>query len=70
MKLDRFWHKLCEAYSVLSMQTYQILVPFVTTYLCELNTWNKLRAEHDRSVALSKMLPKPEILATSKQQQG
>jgi hypothetical protein len=57
MKLDRLWRKVGEAYPILSKQAYQVIVLFVTTYLCKsgfsvlmsikTKERSKLKAEHD-----------------------
>jgi hypothetical protein len=79
MNLSEFWCKLGVAYPLLTKRAYCVLVPFVTTYLCEsgfsvlvtmkTKARNKLNVEHDMRVCLSKISPRIEFLVANKQQQ-
>ena len=76
----QFWGSLTEAYPLLSQRALQVLVPFVTTYLCEsgfsslvtmkTSTRSRLVVEDDMRVALSSTAPRIQLLAKSKQDQG
>ena len=79
MELNQFWCKLGELFPTLTKRAYQVLIPFVTTYLCEsgfsghmimkTNARNKLNVEHDMRLALSITSPRIESLVANKQQQ-
>ena len=76
----QFWGSLTEAYPLLSQRALQVIVPFVTTYLCEsgfsslvtmkTNTRSRLVVEDNMRVALSSTAPRIQLLAKSKQDQG
>ena len=75
-----FWVSLLDSYPILSKKALFILIPFVTTYLCEsgfstlVNIKTKKRprllVEHDIRVALSTTTPCIKKLAKKKQEQG
>ena len=77
-ELAEFWCKLGVAYPTLTKRAYSVLVPFVTTYLCEsgfsalvtlkTKARNKLQVKHDMRVCLSKTSPRIDLLVSSKQQ--
>ena len=78
-ELGDFWCSMVEGYPVLAKRALQSILPFVTTYLCEagfstlLNiktkSRNRLEAEDDMRVALSKTSPQFHLLVAMKQQQ-
>jgi hypothetical protein len=55
MKLDWLLQKLGEAYSILTIQAYQTLVPICHNLPLWIKHKQQTKAEHDRSVALLKM---------------
>ena len=76
----KFWGSLIEAYPLLSQRSFNVIVPFVTTYLCELGfsalvtmktkARSRLLPEDDMRVSLSTTLPRIQLLVKSKQFQG
>ena len=72
MELKQFWCQIGESFPILAKRAYDVLVPYVTTYLCEsgfsalltikTNSRNKLNVEDDMRVALSKTSPRIELL--------
>jgi zinc finger BED domain-containing protein 5/7/8/9 len=79
MKLEDFWCAQLEPFPQLARRALQILVPFATTYLCEVGfstllniktkARNRLNASDDMRVALSAKEPRFENIIESKQQQ-
>ena len=79
MELPQFWCTLAIAYPTLARRAYRVIVPFVTTYLCEsgfsalvtlkTKARNRLSVKHDMRVCLSKTSPRIDLLVSSKQQQ-
>jgi hypothetical protein len=77
--LPEFWCTLAAAYPLLAKRAMAVLIPFVTTYLCEsgfstlvaikTKNRNRLNACDDMRVALSKTAPQFRALVDSKQQQ-
>ena len=80
MELAEFWCKLGVAYPTLTKRAYAVLVPFVTTYLCEAGfsalvtlktkSRNRLNVRHDMRVCLSNTSPRIDMLVSTKQQQS
>ena len=78
--LGEFWCSMMEPYPVLAKKALQSILPFVTTYLCEsgfstlvtikTKSRNRLDAEDDMRVALSKSIPRFHVLVDNKQQQA
>ena len=70
---------MVQAYPTLAKRAFQVIVPFVTTYLCEsgfsvlvtikTNARNKLNVTHDMRVALSNTSPRIDLLVANRQQQ-
>ena len=79
MELDEFWCKMVQTYPTLAKRAFQVIVPFVTTYLCEsgfsllvtikTNARNKLNVTLDMRVALSNTSPRIDPLVANRQQQ-
>lgn len=81
MELEQFWCSQFAPFPKLSMEALQALIPFATTYLCEMGfssfihiktkSRNRLDASNDMRVAISKREPriKDIINAFNKQQQ-
>ena len=77
--IDTFWMKRREEYPELARKTLKLLVPFATSYLCELtfssmvnlktNKRNWLQLENDLIVNVSKIQPRFETLVKNKQAQ-
>lgn len=77
--LGEFWCSMMEPYPVLAKKALQSILPFVTTYLCEsgfstlvtikTKSRNRLDAEDDMRVALSKSIPRFHVLVDNMQQQ-
>lgn len=77
--LSSFWCHQIVTYSAIAKKALEILIPFVTTYLCEqsfsrmLNIKtkkrNRLSCENDMRVALSKVKPRISELVSKRQQQ-
>ena len=79
--LSTFWCLQIAAYPLIAKKGLDILIPFVTTYLCEQSfsmmvniktkKRNKLCCENDMRVALAKVKPRiPEIVAVRQQQKS
>ena len=79
--LSTFWCLQIAAYPLIAKKALDILIPFVTTYLCEQSfsmmvniktkKRNKLCCENDMRVALAKVKPRiPEIVAVRQQQKS
>lgn len=76
--LAEFWCSMMEGYPALAKRALQSILPFVTTYLCEAGfstlltiktkSRNRLEAEDDMRVALSKSSPRFDLLVAAKQQ--
>lgn len=74
-----FWIKLTDSFPLLTQRAFQVLVPFVTTYLCEsgfpslviikTKARNRLKADDDMRVALSETAPRINKLIESMNQQ-
>ena len=74
-----FWVKLADSFPLLTQRAFQVLVPFVTTYLCEsgfsslvamkTKARNRLKADDDMRVALSSTAPRINKLIDSMNQQ-
>ncbi|GFR20783.1 protein ZBED8 [Trichonephila clavata] len=77
--LGEFWSYLREAYPLLVKRAMAAIIPFATVYICEAGFStlvtiktkhrNRLNAEHDMRVALSKTIPQFNLLIKEKQQQ-
>lgn len=52
VKLDRFWGNLCEVCHSTTKRAYEVLVPFVATYLCKSIARNELKAEYHTRAAV------------------
>jgi len=71
---------MMEPYPVLAKKALQSILPFVTTYLCEsgfstlvtikTKSRNRLDAEDDMRVAMSKSIPRFHVLVDNMQQQA
>ena len=78
-ELGKFWCSMIEPCPILSKRALQSILPYVTTYLCEAGfsilvaiktmSRNRLDAEDDMRVALSKKSPQFHVLVNKKQQQ-
>jgi len=78
MELPEFWCKLETAYPTLTQRAYRVLVPFVTTYLCEsgfsalltlkTKARNMLNVKHDMRLCLSQTSPRINLLVNNKPQ--
>ncbi|KAF2352848.1 hypothetical protein FHG87_016390 [Trinorchestia longiramus] len=79
--LSTFWCHQIVAYPFIAEKALEIVIPFVTTYLCEQSfsmmvniktkKRNKLCCENDMRVALAKVKPRiPKIVAVRQQQQS
>ena len=63
-----FWMKLTDSFPLLTQRAFKVLVPFVTTHLCEsgfatlvtmkTKARNRLKADDDMRVALSSTAPR------------
>lgn len=79
LQLESFWCSQMKSYPSLAERAIKILIPFVSTYLCEAGfstllhiktkQRNRLDPERDMRVALSQKHPRLEKLLKSKQQQ-
>jgi hypothetical protein len=78
--LDTFWLSLNSEYAVQSMTSVKMLIPFSTTYLCELDlsTLNDFRTykrerlrviDEEMRVALSAVAPRMGLICSTKQVQ-
>ncbi|XP_067125080.1 protein FAM200C-like [Centruroides vittatus] len=77
--LSSFWCHQIVTYFAIAKKALEILIPFVTTYLCEQSfsrmldiktkKRNRLSCENDRRVALSKVKPRISELVSKRQQQ-
>ena len=77
--LDEFWCSQVHSFPLLTKRAMNMLIPFVTTYVCEagfstmLNikskNRNKLDIEHDMRVALSCTKPRIDKIVKKKQEQ-
>jgi len=77
--LEQFWCGQFERYPELAKVALQILLPFATTYLCEMGfssllhiktkARNRLNASNDLRLALSKKEPRFKTIIQEKQQQ-
>ena len=77
--LSTFWCHQIVSYPVIAKKALEILIPFVTTYLCEQSfsrmvdiktkKRNRLCCENDMRVALSKVKPRISKIVSEKQQQ-
>lgn len=78
--LGDFWCSMMEVYPILAKQALQSIIPFATTYLCEAGfstllviktkARNRLDAVGDIRIALSKTIPRFDVLVSSRQQQS
>ncbi|KAF2344896.1 HAT C-terminal dimerization domain [Trinorchestia longiramus] len=79
--LSTFWCHQIVAYPLIAEKALEILIPFVTTYLCEQSfsmmvniktkKRNKLCCENDMRVARAKVKPRiPKIVPVRQQQQS
>lgn len=76
-EIDVFWMKRKEEYPELAREALKLLVPFATSYLCELafssmvniktKKRNRLQLENDLIVCISKMEPRFDKLVMNKQ---
>lgn len=79
LQLEQFWCKQLELYPQLAKAALETLLPFSTTYLCEIGfssllniktkARNRLNASADLRVALSKKVPRFTRIIMNKQQQ-
>lgn len=77
--VEEFWCSQCLTYPSLAKQAIDVLLPFVTTYLCEAGfsalvviktkKRSRLEVEEDMRVALSKTQPQFNLLVQERQQQ-
>jgi hypothetical protein len=78
--ITNFWLDVKQEYSALSTQALQLLIPFVSTYLCEntfshlLYTKNKYRSrlnvENNLRLKVSNLKPDIDVIVRSKQPQS
>ncbi|XP_013776627.1 protein ZBED8-like [Limulus polyphemus] len=77
--LENFWASQITRFPNISKKALTVLVPFATTYLCEVGFStllhvkskfrNRFEAQHDMRIALSKMEPRiPDVIAKKQEQ--
>ena len=78
-RLSTFWYHQIAAYLLIAKKALEILIPFVTTYLCDqffsmmvdikTKKRNGLCCENDMRVALAKVKPRISEIVSERQQQ-
>lgn len=80
VSLSEFWIQVKKEKSIVGVEAVKVLLPFVTTYLCEQGfsalthiknkSRNKLNPEHDMRCSLTTMIPRFDKLVNEKQHHG
>ncbi|XP_068209235.1 protein FAM200A-like [Palaemon carinicauda] len=80
VSLSEFWIQVKKEKSIVGVEAVKVLLPFVTTYLCEQGfsalthmknkSRNKINPEHDMRCNLTTMIPRFDKLVNEKQHHG